>query len=163
MEVELDAGASGRRRDRLIETAVDDALDESAMARVGDVMSADPLVAAPEDTLGEVAERMRERDVGSVLVAEYGRLIGILTSRDMLRALAGRVHSSEARVRQWMTAEPIAVSAETTLEAAAILMTEHHIHHLPVVEGERPTGMVGMRDVVRSASSEFMSGIGLGF
>ena len=163
VEVELDAGASGRRRDRLIEAAIDDASRDSGVARVGDVMSADPLVAAPEDTLGEVAERMRERDVGSALVAEYGRLIGILTSRDMLRALAGRVHSSEARVRQWMTAEPIAVSATTTLEAAAILMTEHHIHHLPVVEGERPTGMVGMRDVVRSASSEFLRGIGLGF
>ncbi len=81
----------------------------------------------------------------------------------MLRALAGRVHSSEARVREWMTAEPITVSATTTLEAAAILMTEHHIHHLPVVEGERPVGMVGMRDVVRSASSEFLRGIGLGF
>ena len=51
-------------------------------------MSADPLVVAPEDTLGEVAERMRERDVGSALVADYGRLIGILTSRDLLRALA---------------------------------------------------------------------------
>ena len=76
------------------------------------------LVVAPEDTLGEVAEKMRARDVGSALVADYGRLIGILTSRDMLRALAGRVHSSEARVRQWMTAEPITVSATTTLEAA---------------------------------------------
>jgi CBS domain-containing protein len=126
-------------------------------------MSADPLLAAPEDPLGEVAERMRERDVGSALVAEYGRLIGILTSRDMLRALAGRVHSSEARVRQWMTAEPITVSATTTLEAAAILMSEYHIHHLPVVDGERPVGMVGMRDVLRSASSELLRGIGLGF
>lgn len=163
VEVELDVAAIERRRDRLIEAAVDDALRDSGVAKVGDVMSADPLVVAPEDTLGEVAERMRERDIGSVLVAEYGRLIGILTSRDMLRALAARVHSSEARVRQWMTAEPIAVSANTTLEAAAILMSEHHIHHLPVVEDERPIGMVGLRDVVRSASSEFLGGIGLGF
>jgi CBS-domain-containing membrane protein len=69
----------------------------------------------------------------------------------MLRALAGRVHSSEARAREWMTAEPIAVSRATTLKVAAILMTEHDIHHLPVVEGKRPVGMVGMSDVVRSA------------
>lgn len=163
VEVELDVAAIERRRDRLIEAAVDDALRDSGVARVGDVLSADALIVAPEDTLGEVAEKMRERDVGSVLVAHYGRLIGILTSRDMLRALAGRVHSSEARVREWMTVEPITVSANTTLEAAALLMTEHHIHHLPVVEGERPIGMVGLRDVVRSASSEFLGGIGLGF
>jgi sulfide:quinone oxidoreductase len=151
VEVELDAEGAEDRRDGLIESAVD-ALGESGVARVGEIMTADPLVVAPEDTLGEVAERMRERDVGSALVAEHGRLIGILTSRDMLRVLAGRVHSSEARVRQWMTADPIAVSATTTLEAAAILMTEHHVNHLPIVEGERPVGVVVMRDVVRASA-----------
>jgi CBS domain-containing protein len=105
---------------------------------------------------------MRERDVGSAVVAEFGRLIGILTSRDMLHAQAARVHSSEARVRQWMTAEPIAVSAGTTLQAAAIIMTEHNIHHLPVVEGERPVGMVGLRDAL-GTGPPLGAGIGLGF
>ena len=162
IEVELDRDTIGRRRDRLIEAAIEDAFPD-AVTRVGDVMTAEPLIVAPEDTLGEVAERMSERDVGSALVADYGRLIGILTSRDMLRALAGRVHSSEARVREWMTAEPITVSATTALETAAMLMTEHEIHHLPVVEGERPIGMVGMRDVARAASSQSLGRIGLGF
>jgi sulfide:quinone oxidoreductase len=163
VEIELGIDATRERRDRLLEAAVDDAFGESAEAKVGDIMSTEPLVVAPEDTLGEVAERMSQLDVGSAFVAEYGRLVGVLTSRDMLRALAGRIHSSEARVRQWMTAEPIVVSATTTLEAAAILMTEHGIHHLPVVENERLIGMVGMRDVVRSDSLGFMSGFGLGF
>jgi CBS domain-containing protein len=92
------------------------------------------------------------RDLGAPLDVFVVRklVIGILTSRDMLRAFAGRVHSSEARAREWMTAEPIAVSPTTPLEAAALLMSEHHIHHLPVVEGERPVAMVGMRDVVRA-------------
>jgi sulfide:quinone oxidoreductase len=162
VNVELDAEVVGARRDRLLEAAVEEALGEPEGRRVGDVMSVDPLLVAPEDTLGEVAERMRERDTGSALVAEYGRLIGILTSRDMLRALAGRVHPSEARVRQWMTTDPIAVGTTTTLEAAKILMTEHGIHHLPVVEATRPVGMVGMRDLVRSPTL-FGAGIGLGF
>ena len=121
-------------------------------------MTGDPLVVAPEDTIGEVAERMSFLDVGAALVAEYGRLIGILTSRDMLRALAGRVHSSEARVRQWMTADPIVVSPTTTVEAARILMVEHDIHHLPVVEGERPVGMIGMRDAVQTGADEARAG-----
>jgi CBS domain-containing protein len=129
--------------------------------RVGEIMRADVLVVSPEDTIGEVAEHMRDRDVGSAVVAEYGRLIGILTSRDLLRALAARVHSSDARVRQWMTEEPIAVAESATLAEAAALMTEHGFHHLPVVEGERAVGMVGLRDVVR-ASSTFGAGIGLG-
>ena len=96
-----------RRRDRLIEAAVEEALLEPERTRSATSCRPDALVVAPEDTLGEVAERMGERDVGSAIVAEYGSLIGILTSRDMLRALAARVHSSEARVRIWTTAEPI--------------------------------------------------------
>jgi CBS domain-containing protein len=64
-----------------------------------------------------------------------------------------------------MTAEPIAVAPTATLQAAALLMVEHAIHHLPVVAGERPVGMVGMRDVVRSSASlaETRTRVGLGF
>jgi sulfide:quinone oxidoreductase len=160
VEVELDAGAP-EHGNRLLETALDDAFGESGGTTVGEVMATDPLVVAPEDTLGEAAERMRSRGVGSALVAEFGQLVGIITSRDLLDALAGRLHSSEARVRQWMTVEPITVQPTTTLEAAAILMTEHGIHHLPVVDGERPVGMVGMREVMRSAAP-FGTGVARG-
>ena len=87
--VELEAGAVEQRRDRLFEAALHDALGGPDVPTVGDVMSADALVVAPEDTLGEVAEKMHERDVGSALVADHGRLIGILTSRDIFaRSLA---------------------------------------------------------------------------
>ena len=106
-------------------------------------MSTELLTVAPEDTLGEVAERMLETDTRSALVTEYGRLIGILTSRDMLDALAGRVHPSEARTREWMTAEPITASASMPRDTATVLMAEHRIHHLPVVDGERPVGILG--------------------
>lgn len=157
VDVEVDAD---NYRDRLLEAAAD-ALQVAGVQNVADVMFA-PLVVAPEDTLGEIAEKMRERDVGSALVADYGRLIGILTSRDLLRAFAGRIHSSEACAREWMTAEPVAVPVDASLEAAEFLMTQLGVHHLPVVAGERPVGMVGMRDVVRAGSRGFPTGIGLG-
>jgi predicted transcriptional regulator len=146
VEIELDSGTAGFRRDRLLRSLVEEAGEREAS--VAEVMAVEPLVVAPEDTLGELAEQMQRRDVGSALVTEYGRLIGIVTSRDMLHAVAARVHSSEARVRQWMTAEPITVSPTTTLAVAKVLMADHGIHHLPVVEGERPVGMVGARDVL---------------
>jgi sulfide:quinone oxidoreductase len=130
--------------------------------RVDDSMSPNPLVVAPEDTLGEVAERMLEQDGSAAAVAEYGRLIGIVTRADLLRACAARAHPSEARVRQWMTAEPVTVSSGTTLSAAATLMREYRINHLPVVDGGRPVGLIGMRDVLRSGAP-FGTGIGLGF
>jgi CBS domain-containing protein len=162
VELELGERDVERLAGRGISPAVE-AADER-VPKVRDVVTGEPLVVAPEDTLGEVAEKLRERDVGSALVAEYGTLIGILTSRDLLRAFAGRVHSSEARVREWMTAEPVSVTADTSIEAAAILMAENDIHHLPVVENERPVGMVGMRDLVRAAPFDSSRpGIGLGF
>jgi sulfide:quinone oxidoreductase len=163
VEVELEPATLEDRRDRLMASTVEGALAAPTAARVGDVMASDLIVVAPEDTLGEVAERMSDGGVGSVLVTHYGKLIGILTSRDMLRAFAARMHPSEARVRGWMTAEPITVSTRTTLEAAALLMTEHGIHHLPVVDGERPIGLVRLRDVVRAvplAGTDVRVGLG---
>ena len=159
IEVELDAATMRDLAALPFETAP--AAGGYGGVTVADVMSTDPLVVAPEDTLGEVAEKMRAHDLGSALVADYGRLIGILTSRDLLRAFASRVHPSEGRVREWMTAEPVAVSAATPIEAAVTLMTEYGFHHLPVVDGERPTGMLGLRQASRQARGR--TEIGLGF
>jgi sulfide:quinone oxidoreductase len=147
VEVELDAASAHKMAVLRLQTAPP--AEGDGAATVADAMSTDPLVVAPEDTLGEVAEKMRTRDLGAALVADYGRLIGILTSRDLLRAFAGRVHPSEGRVREWMTAEPIAVSAATPIEAAVTMMTEYGFHHLPVVEAERPTGILGLRQAAR--------------
>jgi sulfide:quinone oxidoreductase len=146
VEVELASQDVDRLAGRLEPSLADVLPEETERVTVGDVMSREPLIVAPEDTLGEVAERMSQLGVGSALVAQFGQLIGILTARDLMHALAGRVHSSEARVRQWMTAEPIAVSADTSTEKARMLMTEYGIHHLPVVDGELPVGMIGLRD-----------------
>jgi sulfide:quinone oxidoreductase len=159
VEVELDATKVQGLAALRLEVARD--AEGEGGATVADVMSSDPLVVAPEDTLGEVAEKMRAGDLGSALVADYGRLIGILTSRDLLRAFAGRVHPSEARVREWMTAEPVTVSAATPIEAAVTLMTEYGFHHLPVIDDERPVGMLGLRQAARQARAR--TGIGLGF
>jgi CBS domain-containing protein len=111
-------------------------------------MTSEVLTVAPEDTVGEAAEKMVARGVGSVLVSDYGRLIGILTERDLLRAVADRIHSSEARVREWMTREPITVTPETPAEDAARTMLEHGFRHLPVVDGEQTIGIVSLRDVL---------------
>lgn len=116
----------------------------------GEVMTRTFLTVAPEDTLGEVAARMAESDIGSALVAEYGRLTGILTSRDVLQAIASRVHPSEGRVREWMTAEPVTASRDMPAYDVAHAMLAGGFHHLPVVEDEQPVGVVGLRSVIGS-------------
>jgi CBS domain-containing protein len=119
----------------------------AGMPTLGEVMTRDVLTVAPEDTLGEAAAKMTDRGVGAVVVSDFGRMIGILSERDIMRAVAGRVHSSEARVREWMTPEPITATEETSLEDAGRTMLEHGFRHLPVVDGDRPVGIVSIRDV----------------
>ena len=121
----------------------------AAVLAVEAVMTREFLTVEPWDTLGETAEKMAAFSIGSALVIDYGRLVGILTSRDLLRAVAARTHSSEARVRDWMTKDPRVARKETAAAEAALMMVEQGCHHLPVVdEANRPVGIVGMRAVV---------------
>jgi len=115
---------------------------------VGALMKTDFVSFEPWDTLGETAEKMAQLDVGSALVLDSGRLVGILTCRDLMRAIAGRTHWSEARVRDWMTPDPRVARPETAAEEATLMMVEQGCHHLPVVDEGRPVGVVGMRSVV---------------
>jgi CBS domain-containing protein len=124
------------------------------MSTLADVMRTEVIDVAPEDTLGEVAERMSAVNVGAVVVKDFGRLIGILTERDMLKAMAARVHTSDARVRQWMTEDPLTASAEMDVEEAAQVMLEHNFRHLPIVdETGAVVGLVSLRRVVAATNA----------
>lgn len=121
----------------------------ASVPTLADIMRPELIEVAPEDTLGEVAARMTELNVGAVVVKDFGRLIGILTERDMLQAMAERVHTSEARVRQWMTEDPITAGADTEVEDAAQVMLERGFRHLPIVdETGGVIGLVSLRRVV---------------
>ncbi len=124
------------------------------MPQLADVMRPEFLEVAPEDTLGEVAERMNALSVGAVVVKDFGTLIGILTERDLLKAMAARVHSSEARVRQWMTADPVTASVDTESAEASRMMLERGFRHLPVVDGDgQVVGVVSLRRVVSAVQA----------
>lgn len=118
------------------------------MSTLAEICKPTFITVAPEDTLGEVAERMTGQNVGAVIVKDHGRLIGILTERDMLRAMAARVHTSEARVRGWMTENPITASPDMQLDDAAKLMLDNGFRHLPVVNGSEILGVVSLRRVL---------------
>lgn len=111
-------------------------------------MRSDFISTAPEDTLGETAQKMVEAKTGAVAVLDYGRLVGILTERDMLKAMAGRVHTSDARAREWMTADPITAPPDMELEEAQEIMLANGFRHLPVTQGDRVVGIVSLRRCV---------------
>ena len=119
------------------------------MQTLAELMTKDVLAVAPEDTIGEAAQLMTDRGVGSAVVSDFGRVIGILTERDLLRAVAARIHTSDARVREWMTAEPVTLPPTATAEEAGRLMLEHGFRHVPVVENGRAVGIISIRDVAQ--------------
>jgi CBS domain-containing protein len=126
----------------------------ASMSTVGDLMTSDVLTVAPEDTIGETAEKMVDLGVSSAVVSDYGRLIGIVTERDLTRAVAGRIHTSEARVREWMTADPVTLPKDAPAEEAARIMLEQRFRHIPIVEDEHTIGIISIRDVARWGTEE---------
>jgi CBS domain-containing protein len=117
------------------------------MATVAEVMNADVLAVDPTASIGEAAEKMMDAGVGAVVVMEdMVRLVGIVTERDILRAVAQRARAAEARVRQWMTESVITIEPETSVGDAAKMMFERNFRHLPVTNKDgRLLGIVSLR------------------
>src|SRR6201981_2309298 len=102
------------------------------MATVADVMNTSVVTVDPTASIGEAAEKMMDAGVGAVVVMEdMARITGIVTERDILRAVAQRARAAEARVRQWMTESVITIEPETTVQDAATMMFERNFRHLP--------------------------------
>jgi CBS domain-containing protein len=112
-------------------------------------MARDVITIEPEDTIGHAAEKMVQHGVSAIVVSDspFSPLIGIVTERDLTRAVAGRVHTSEARVREWMTPDPKTVGESTDPVEAVQIMIDGGFRHLPVVENGRAVGIVSIRDL----------------
>lgn len=120
------------------------------MATIAEHMSRDLLSLGGEEPVPEAARRMVERGVGAVLVMAGDRLEGILTERDVLKAVAMGI-AETARVADWMTKHPESVEASESIEHAAALMIHGGFRHLPVLEGDAVVGIVSIRDLMRVA------------
>jgi CBS domain-containing protein len=118
------------------------------MALISDVMSTRLLAVDAAASLTEAASEMHERSVGAAIVLTGERLSGILTERDVLRAVAtGQVEGTH--VAAWMTRDPETVGPADSTAHAASLMIHGGFRHLPVVDGGRPVGIVSIRDLMR--------------
>jgi CBS domain-containing protein len=123
------------------------------MSVVSEHMSRDLLTVSAGDRLGEAAKRMVARGVGAVLVMEGERLEGILTERDLMRAVATG-YSDDASVSDWMTRHPETVEVSDATDHAASLMIHGGFRHLPVVDGGRVAGIISIRDLMRVALAD---------
>jgi CBS domain-containing protein len=118
------------------------------MATVGDVMSRNLLTVEPTTSISEAAEAMTERGVGAAVVLTGDTVSGILTERDVLRAVAtGPVEGTH--VAAWMTREPETVESSDSTGKAAAIMIHGGFRHLPVCDDGKPVGIVSIRDLMK--------------
>jgi CBS domain-containing protein len=107
------------------------------------------LSVGPDASLAEVAKRMRVEDCDSVAVMTEKQLVGIITERDLVRAIADGVDPSHARAEVFMSANPATVTADEDVSVVAVKMMALGIRHLPVVDAKgAPIGLISARDLV---------------
>ena len=124
------------------------------MATIAEVMNKSVLTVDPTSSIGEAAEKMIEAGVGAVVVMEdMARIVGIVTERDLMRAVAQRARAAEARVRQWMTESVVTIEPDTEIKDAAKMMFEKNFRHLPVVN--KDGRLMGIASLRRLSQHEF--------
>jgi CBS domain-containing protein len=117
------------------------------MARtVRDVMADVKVTLSPGDSLRDVAKALASARTGLGIVEVEGG--GVITERDVLRAIAGGTDLDRASARDHMTAHPVSVAPETLLDDACDLMIARGVRHLLVSDGDTLVGVLNMRDVV---------------
>ena len=122
--------------------------------KVADIMSTTLCTVDPEATVGEAATLMGERHVGSVIVLEGGRLVGILTERDVVRALSNSHDAPQRPVVEWMSKDPSTVSPDTKVRDALRTMVDSGFRHLPIVDGDKVVGLVSIRDLAGTMTDD---------
>jgi CBS domain-containing protein len=112
------------------------------------IMAVPAVSIAPTATLRRVTRLLEEEGIGAVVVLAQNELQGLLSERDVVRALADGADPDLTRVDAAMTAHPLWVDEETPIEVVGDLMLETDVRHVPVMAGRDVIGMVSIRDVL---------------
>jgi CBS domain-containing protein len=116
--------------------------------RVADIMTSASVTESPADTLRSAADTMWRQQTGSLLVMDGDDLVGIITERDVMKAVARKKDVETTPVSDVMTRDVLTISPDTSAHEAARHMASRWIRHLPVVDGGAVVGVVSQRDLV---------------
>lgn len=109
----------------------------------------------PSATLATVAQRLRLERIGSLVVVEGDKILGMISERDIVHAFAANSdHAAAVEVAEVMTRDVITCGHDDGLTRVLGLMTRHRIRHIPVVQGGRLLGLISIGDVVKHRLDE---------
>jgi CBS domain-containing protein len=125
------------------------------MGSIRDVMTSNPTSCERSTTVVEAARVMAQEDVGPVPVVEGGRVVGLVTDRDIvLRVVAEGRDPNSTTIGEIASTDLVTVEPDTNLDEALNLMAQNQVRRLPVVEGGELVGIVAQADVARAADEE---------
>jgi CBS domain-containing protein len=116
--------------------------------KLGALVDGSATVIGPEATLGDAAEALVEHDIGSLGVVSDRGLVGILTERDVIRAVASGADVEDEYVSDWMAEAPDTFSPDVDVAEAGAWLLEVGYRHMPVMEDGELLGIVSIRDIV---------------
>jgi CBS domain-containing protein len=115
--------------------------------KIRDVMTSNPTTVSPDDTIQTAARIMRAQDTGAVPVVKNGRVLAVLTDRDIVVRVVAEGASGTGPVSEIATNDVVCASPDMSTREASELMSEHQIRRLPVVENDRLVGIVSIGDL----------------
>ena len=128
-----------------------DDIDDVFVARL---MTSELHTVTPDTLVEDAAAVLLDNDISSTLVVDDdGGLVGILTTTDFVNIVAKSQPKAETTVERYMTRDPITAGAQDSVSAVAATMVEHGFHHVPVVDGDTPIGIITTSDFAAYVSS----------
>jgi CBS domain-containing protein len=126
------------------------------MATVREIMTSGCECAQMDDTLVDVASRLRDLDIGSMpICGDDEKLAGMITDRDIVvKAIAEGRNPADVRVRELATGKPVWVDADAAAEEAEGIMSQHQVRRLPVIESHRLVGIITQADIARRVPAD---------
>ncbi len=121
---------------------------------ISEVMTANPQVAKPSDTVADVARRMDQIDTGAMPVVEDGQILGIITDRDIVLRVVGEQRSFDTKVSEVMTTDVQTCREDATIADVIFQMQDKQIRRILIVDDKQNlTGIVSLGDVAQEASA----------
>jgi len=128
--------------------------------QISEVMTANPQVAKPSDSIADVARRMDKVDTGAIPVVEDGKILGIITDRDIVLRVVGEQRSFETKVSEVMTTEVQTCREDASIADVIYQMTDKQVRRILIVDdADKLTGIVSLGDVAQEASARKAGGV----
>ncbi|MBU6460054.1 MAG: CBS domain-containing protein [Proteobacteria bacterium] len=109
----------------------------------------------PDEPISVAIDKMVKLDIGSLIVMQGGRMAGLVTLREILRGINryGR-EITDMHISEIMCTNPVIGAPDSTVEYVRAVMTDNHVSHLPVLEGDKLVGVISLHDVARACLNE---------